>query len=214
MLKTNLTEESKSEGLLASQWLRHLSECLSTTRARIGGRDSDLDSAMEELMRLFQNLRETNGTAWWVGNGGSSALCSHLSQDVLNKLNVRSMNFADTALVTCMANDFGYEEVYARPLRTLAESKDMLIAISSSGNSENILECVRVANEKNMKVVSLSGFHMSNKLWGMRADVSFYLPSSLYGITEVGHEALLHSSIEALWLREKAAKEVETATQH
>ena len=73
-----------------------------------------------------------------------------------------------------------------------------LIAISSSGNSENILSCVNVAKQKGVQVVALSGMHENNKLWN--GNISFFVSSDLYGIVEVNHEAILHGIIDVLWL--------------
>ena len=113
------------------------------------------------------------------------------------------MILADAPLLTCMANDFGYAEIYERPLRTLTKKGDMLIAVSSSGNSENILRYARLAREREMKLVTLSAFAEDNPLWQAEADVSFHLPTRLYGHAEVGHEALLHAVLETMMLREQ-----------
>lgn len=186
-------------------WLKSLSESLERTQCKKNGETLTLTDGLEALIRELERVRADNKRLWWVGNGGSNALCSHLSQDALNKLKIKSMNFSDPSLITCMANDFGYPNVYARPLSTLAESGDLLIAVSSSGNSQNIIECVKLANERGMRVVTVSGFSQTNTLYNSESNLSFYLPASLYGITEVGHEALLHSAIESLWMREQAA---------
>ncbi|MBN8555173.1 MAG: SIS domain-containing protein [Deltaproteobacteria bacterium] len=188
------------------EWLSNLSDRLQSTQARIDGQNVSLDEGLEKIIEVFISLRARNGALWWVGNGGSNGLCQHLSQDVLNKLKIRSLSFAETPLITCMANDFGYKEVYSRPLTTLAQPGDALIAISSSGKSENILNCVELAHQKNMSLITLSGFNSDNPLWNKKSDVSFYISSNLYGLVEVGHEAILHSAIESLWLRETQSK--------
>ncbi len=151
---------------------------------------------------LIKKTIESGASVWWVGNGGSAAISSHLSQDMLNKLGARSFYLGDSSLMTCMANDFGYENVYAKPLEKLVNSKDLLIAISSSGNSKNIIRCVELARRKGMNVIALSGFKETNTLWNIEVNVSFFVSADLYGIVEVSHEAILHSVIESLWQEE------------
>ncbi len=183
------------------QWISVLSESIRESRGQINGKEVPVDKAMARTADILAAAGKEKASVFWVGNGGSSAICSHLSQDIMNKLKVKSFYCGDTSLMTCMANDFGYENVYARPLELLAGKNDILMAISSSGNSENIISSVRTAREKGMKVVSLSGMKADNKLWNSNSDVSFLVLSDLYGIVEVSHEAILHGIIETLWLK-------------
>jgi D-sedoheptulose 7-phosphate isomerase len=185
------------------KWLETLGTIAAATKCRVDGHDSVLSAGYERIAELFRATRERQGTIWWVGNGGSCAICSHLAQDALNKLAVRSQVLSDPSLMTCMANDFGYAEVYARPLRRLARPGDCLVAISSSGNSQNIVNCADYALEAGLGLVTLSAFDEDNKLWNHKSDVALYLPLSLYGLAEVGHEALLHAAIECQYLAEK-----------
>lgn len=192
--------DQKSESPI--QWLKQLNEVLQSTKCKVRGKEATLTEALAAVQEIFVQTRARNSGVWWVGNGGSSALCSHLSQDMLNKLKLRSMVFSDAPMLTCMANDFGYENIYARPLETLAATGDLLIAVSSSGQSKNILNCVDLAAQKKMPSITLSAFKPDNPLWMRPSDVSVYLPCSLYGQVEVGHEALLHSAIETLYFKE------------
>lgn len=184
-------------------WLETLGTIGGVTKCRVGGRDVPLADGYARIGELFSATRAGQGTIWWVGNGGSCAICSHLAQDALNKLAVRSQVLSDPSLMTCMANDFGYAEVYARPLRRLARPGDCLVAISSSGNSQNIVNCADFALEAGMGLITLSAFGEDNKLWNHMSDVALFLPMSLYGLAEVGHEALLHAAIECQFLAEK-----------
>ncbi len=86
----------------------------------------------------------------------------------------------------------------------MSKKEDLLIAISSSGNSPNILSCVEMATHKKMNTISCSGFSDSNRLWNAAAQVSFFIDANLYGIVEVSHEAILHSIIESLFLQESS----------
>ncbi|MFH2060672.1 MAG: SIS domain-containing protein [Pseudomonadota bacterium] len=182
-------------------WLRQLSVVLDKTKSKVGRAEASFDVASKEVMALLKTSITGKRSVFWVGNGGSASICAHLSQDMMNKLNIKSLYFGETSLLTCMANDFGYEQVYAKPLKQFVQKEDILIAISSSGNSDNILNCVKIAQDTGMKIITLSGMREDNKLWNSQSDVSFFLSSDLYGIVEVGHEALLHGMIETLWLQ-------------
>jgi D-sedoheptulose 7-phosphate isomerase len=181
-------------------WLNELNNAVLSTKCRINLQEEPLDRAIETVTCMFERAESENASIFWAGNGGSAAICSHLSQDVLNRLGIRSIYMGDSALMSCMANDFGYENVYSRPLERFMRRNDILIAISSSGNSENIVSCVEVAGQKGVHVITLSGMKDDNRLFNSRCRVSFLIESELYGIVETGHEALLHAIIETAWL--------------
>lgn len=183
-----------------SLWLEDFHTAVHKSLARKKGNTVSLAQGMNELTNLLLKIHFDNASVWWVGNGGSSAICSHLAQDILNKLQTKSIFCNDTALLTCMANDLGYENMYQKPLSLLMKKGDLLIAISSSGNSANILNAAELAREKQVHLVTLSGFESNNILWNMPADIAFYTPSNLYGIVELTHETLLHAVIETLYL--------------
>jgi D-sedoheptulose 7-phosphate isomerase len=185
----------------AKAWMEKLHDVLLDAQCRMTGQSVTLDHGLVELAELFETIKGREANVWWVGNGGSSALCSHLAQDLLNKLRIRSLALTDASLLTCMANDNGYSQIYAWPLKILARPGDLLIAVSSSGKSDNILACARMAIQNQMQLVTLSGFDSNNPLWDIPAAISFYLPSNLYGHVEIGHEALIHSVIEIAWLK-------------
>ncbi len=182
-------------------WLNQYKNLFDSIACLVKNRPVSLESAFEIVDALFKEINNHSSAIWWIGNGGSAAICSHLSHDVLNKLRIRSQALTDAALLTCMANDHGYPNVYAKPLEVLTKEGDLLIAISSSGRSENILRCAKYAINNKMKLITLSGFDIQNPLWNHPADVSFHIPSKLYGQVELGHEALLHAVIETAWLR-------------
>ncbi len=126
-----------------------------------------------------------------VGNGGSAAIAAHLQNDLCKAVGVRALCFGDLSLVTAVANDHGYECVYERAVRQWGEDSDLLIALSSSGNSENILRAVRAAEESGCTVVTLSGFSEENRLRRM-GWVNFYVPAEEYGLVESVHAVLSH----------------------
>ena len=94
-------------------------------------------------------------------------------------------------MLTCIANDYGYENVFSQPLDTLIDENDVLIAVSSSGNSMNIVNACQKAKEKGAIVLSFSGFKSDNKL-RTQGDYNFWLNDMHYGRVEIGHSLLIH----------------------
>jgi D-sedoheptulose 7-phosphate isomerase len=131
----------------------------------------------------------------FIGNGGSAAIAGHMAIDFSKNGEMPAMCFNDGAALTCLGNDFGYEEVFAQQLRFHARRGDVLVAISSSGKSENILRAVHVAQQIGCSVITLSGFAPDNPLRSL-GEVNFYVALSDYGLVEVAHTALIHAVVE------------------
>lgn len=156
-----------------------------------------IDQGVNVAIDLVATVKNAGHKVLWVGNGGSAAIASHSAADYFRTGNIKTQCFSDASLLTCMGNDFGYPEVFARPIGVYAESGDVLVAISSSGQSVNILNAVDRAKEKGCKVISLSGFKADNPLRA-RGDLNFYVPSIDYGYIELAHGILCHSFLDLL----------------
>ena len=111
------------------QWLRAFAELLDQSACRCHGAEASLEQGLDALIQIWAEQRRADRSVYWIGNGGSAALVSHLAQDLLNKGKVRSRTFNDAPLITCMSNDYGYREVFKRPLLTLAREGDALMAV-------------------------------------------------------------------------------------
>ncbi|MBI5100340.1 MAG: SIS domain-containing protein [Nitrospirae bacterium] len=133
----------------------------------------------------------------FIGNGGSAAISSHMSVDFWKNGGMRAVAFNDSSLLTCLGNDYGYRHVFEKPVEMFADGGDILIAISSSGRSENILLGVAAARKKGCAVITLSGFDRDNPLSSM-GDINFYVPSSAYGPVEVLHHSICHCILDAI----------------
>lgn len=138
----------------------------------------------------------------FIGNGGSAAIASHLAVDYWKNGGMRAIAFNDSSLLTCIGNDFGYPHVFAKPVEMFADPGDILVAISSSGRSENILLAVNAAREKSCKVITMSGFLNDNPL-RLAGDLNFYVPSDSYGSVEIVHLALCHSILDTIMNRQQ-----------
>lgn len=149
-----------------------------------------------EAFRVVQAKRGTGFRFFFIGNGGSAAIASHMAADWQKAGRIPAIAFNDASAVTALANDCGYDVVFADQLRMHAGSGDVLVAISSSGRSPNIHEAIDVARDHGMKIITLSGFDADNPLRSA-GDVNFYVPSLRYGVVETAHLAILHSLLDA-----------------
>ena len=129
-----------------------------------------------------------------IGNGGSAAIASHIAQDYTNLGKKTAICFNDAAAMSCTANDYGWDQVFAQQLKFHAQVGDVLVAISSSGRSQNILNAVTAAHAMGLEVVTVSGFDKDNPLRSMGI-VNHWIDSHSYGIVELTSEAILHSMI-------------------
>jgi D-sedoheptulose 7-phosphate isomerase len=159
------------------------------------GEQLDRAEAYERALRLAMEATDRGCKLMFVGNGGSAAIASHMAIDFTKNGGMPAVCFNDGAALTCMGNDFGYEEVFAGQLRSHARKGDVLIAISSSGRSENILRAVAVARSRGCAVITMSGFKPGNPLRAL-GDVNFHLGSCEYGLVEVAHTAMIHALVD------------------
>lgn len=184
-----------------SDYLKSFEKVLSATKSSLrNGAEIDLDSCFQQVHELLQRTRELGNRVYLVGNGGSSGIVSHGAVDFLNACGFKAHAITDNSLLTCIANDYGYENVFSQPFATLLDKDDVVVAISSSGNSMNIVNACKMANSKGAKVIGLSGFKADNKLRS-EGDFNFWLDDSHYGRVEIGHSLLLHYITDNLGIK-------------
>lgn len=167
-------------------------ECTGAT-----GRTIDFPSAIGIACARIRALSSEDCKLMFIGNGGSAAISSHMATDFGRNGGIRALAFNDGVLLTCMGNDFGYEQVFAKPVELFAAKGDCLVAVSSSGQSKNILNAVKAARAKDCGVITLSGFKKDNPLRAA-GDINFYVPVEHYGYVEVIHQYICHAMIDNL----------------
>lgn len=165
------------------------------------GRKYDVDKGTDCLMDLFSSHKKNQSNVFFIGNGGSSAIASHMTADFMKNGGMNTYSLYDNALTTCMGNDYGYEYVFSRPLEFLIREGDLLVAISSSGNSANIANAIRVAKEKKAEVLTLTGFEENNQAKQM-GDYNLYVPCMEYGIVESIHNLILQEIVDIIMKRD------------
>ena len=143
--------------------------------------DSAIDPHFAEHLQVIEQVRKTltgqisdnasllaaalvgDRSIYWCGNGGSAADCQHLAAELVgrfkkNRRPLRSVALTtDTSVLTCVGNDFGYDDIFSRQVEALGREGDVLVAISTSGNSENVLRAIRAANDAGMVSIALLG---------------------------------------------------------
>lgn len=155
----------------------------------------DPAAAFEQLITLARQTHDRGNKIMFIGNGGSAAIASHMAIDYSKNGHLRSIAFNDTSALTCLGNDVGYENVFATQIELHGCTGDLLIAISSSGRSPNILRGVEAARALGCAVVTLSGFGADNPLRRL-GDVNFYVPAGEYGFVEITHLGICHALLD------------------
>lgn len=157
------------------------------------------EMAMADLFPImiahFARMRDGDGKLLFVGNGASASIASHMALDFSKNGKVPALAFNDAASLTALSNDEGYDQVFAKQIEYFAARNDLLVAISSSGNSENIIKAVQAARAKGCGVLTLSGLGADNKLRRL-GDYNLFVPSGEYGFVEVVHGGLIHALLD------------------
>jgi D-sedoheptulose 7-phosphate isomerase len=154
---------------------------------------AELEKQMKEAVDLIKSKKRI----FFLGNGGSNSICSHMMEDFGKMGRFRTFAFSDPALITCYANDYGYEKAMEEWLKLHMDADDLLIAISSSGNSMNIRNAAGFATSIGADVITLSGFKPENALRNM-GKINFYLDADSYGIVESYHAVILHIILDTI----------------
>lgn len=159
------------------------------------GSTMPVKEALSRVVEMIQTVDKNRKKIVLVGNGGSAAIASHIAVDLWKNGGIRATAFNDSSLLTCVANDYSYADVFAKPIEMFCDKGDVVIAISSSGKSPNIHNAVSAAENIGCEVVTLSGFKADNQLRS-RGEINFYLASDSYGVVEVGHLLLIHAIVD------------------
>jgi D-sedoheptulose 7-phosphate isomerase len=163
-----------------------------TQVSNVRNQTGDLEAEIKSLCGRLAKLKTDRQNLYIVGNGGSAGVAAHAVTDFFNVAKIRATTLHESSLLTCMANDFGYEYALARMLGQLLNPGDMVVAISSSGNSMNMRNAAMISREKGAFLVTLTGFASDNPLRSL-GDINIWLDSCDYGFVEVGHQFILHN---------------------
>ena len=153
--------------------------------------NSDIVTKIISARDVIVGARKNNNKIMIFGNGGSAAIASHVSVDLTKNANVRSTNYNEADLITCFANDYGYERWIEKAVDFYADQNDVLILISSSGKSKNMINaCKSARNKKILKIITFTGHDKDNPLSKL-GDINFWINSKAYNFVENTHQVWL-----------------------
>jgi D-sedoheptulose 7-phosphate isomerase len=170
-----------------SQYFETISQCIESI-------DSD---QLEQAAAMVWAAHQSGKKIILVGNGGSAAMASHVAVDFTKAAGIRAINFNEADLITCFANDYGYEHWVAKALDAYADLGDLVILISSSGKSPNIVKGAEKAKNMGLSVITVSGF-LSDNILRKLGDLNLWVDSSEYNIVEMSHHVWLVAIIDYL----------------
>jgi D-sedoheptulose 7-phosphate isomerase len=157
----------------------------------------EIPALLHRLEARIAAARAAGGKILLAGNGASASIASHLATDFSKQGGVRAMAFNDANLITALGNDCGYENWIAKALDYYADPQDIVILISSSGKSPNVVKAAQRGKELGLYVAAFTGFAKDNPL-GAMADINLWADSRAYNIVECTHMIWLAAVIDLL----------------
>ncbi len=177
----------KDESRFFQNYFTRISSCVETFRDSV----NDFNAGVE----LLHLTKSKGGKVIVVGNGGSASIASHVSVDLTKAAAFRALNFNEAALITCFGNDYGYECWVERAIEAYADPKDLVVFISSSGQSPNIINGAKCARTMGLKTLTFSGFSSENMLRTL-GDVNYWADSKDYNVVEMTHHIWLLALVD------------------
>ena len=150
---------------------------------------------IEQSVQLIQRSIHNKSKVYIVGNGGSASIASHVSVDFAKVARVPSSTFNNSNLITCFANDYGYENWVVEAIKAYTNINDLIILISSSGTSKNIVNAAQYCKDNNIDLITLSGFTKDNPLSKL-GNVNFHIESTEYNYIEMSHHIILLALVD------------------
>ena len=144
------------------------------------------DKNFSKLIRILLKIKKNKNKIIFAGNGGSAAISSHSSVDFTKNCKIRSINFNEADLITCFANDYGYENWLKEALNFYADKNDLVVLFSSSGKSKNMVNAAQFCKKRKLKLITFTGFDKYNPLKKF-GQINFWVNSRSYNIIEMTH---------------------------
>ena len=140
----------------------------------------------EMLIKFLKEIKKNKKKVMIMGNGASASIANHFATDLTKIAGIRTINFNESNLITCLSNDYGYENWLKKAIEFYGDKGDLIIAVSSSGKSKNIINAARYGNIKKIKTITFSGFNKSNPLRKI-GNINFWVNSKKYNEVELVH---------------------------
>ena len=173
-------------------WLKKYFE-----RYRVSLFETNVNKELIKLKEICIKAKKANSKLMLSGNGASSSIASHAANDFTKQAKIKAVCFTDSSLITAYANDYGYENWLAKAIESYYSEGDIVILISSSGSSKNVVNAAIKAKNLGLKVITFSGFSIENQLKQI-GDVNFWVPSQAYNIIENTHSIWVTTVIDMI----------------
>lgn len=161
------------------------------------GEQYKYEEGLEHIVSIIRKCKAKQKTLYICGNGGSAGIAQHMTADFMKNGGLRTYCMYGQSTITCISNDLTYEYVFCKQLEMLANEEDLLIAISSSGESENIIKAINVMKSLGGKVITFTGFKSQNRIRQM-GDFNVYVPVEHYGMVESIHNLILQQVVDII----------------
>ncbi|MEM6603040.1 MAG: SIS domain-containing protein [Pseudomonadota bacterium] len=175
--------------------------------------NTSIHSVIEDFAKTALSVKSHNKKMIFAGNGASASIAEHGAVDFTKQTGVRGITFHDPNLITCFANDFGYDNWLAKAIEHYCDSGDAVVLISVSGRSLSVVNAAKYARDHNMSVIAFTGRDHDNPL-ALLADINFHVPSHAYNIVENIHGMWMTAAIDLIIgesVYETRAKDVQCA---
>ena len=152
--------------------------------------DNDISDSVIAMKKMLMQTCDKGNKVLIAGNGGSAAMASHVSVDLTKQAGIRTVNFNEADLITCFANDYGYENWVKKAIEFYGDKGDVAILISSSGSSPNMINAALQAKNMRIPVITMTGFEQDNPLRQF-GELNFWVDSRAYNVIENIHQIWL-----------------------
>ena len=156
-----------------------------------------LNEKLLELKNILVEVNKNKKKTIIAGNGGSAAIAGHCAVDLTKNAGIRAINFNEADLITCLSNDYGYADWVSKAIEMYGDAGDLVILISSSGRSKNMLNAAKIAKQLEIYVVTFTGFTVDNPLKNA-GELNFWIDSKAYNIIEMTHQIWLLAVCDAI----------------
>jgi len=166
------------------------------------GNELPVDDGFAQWVEITLAAKKSRNVVYLVGNGASASMASHFAADLAKNGRMHTQTLTDSGILTAIGNDISFDDVFSFPLSIRGNEGDVLITISSSGNSPNVVKAIAMAKSVGMKVITVSGLKEDNAS-RKSGHLNFYLPATTYGYVEATHGVLLHHWMDFMELHKE-----------
>lgn len=159
--------------------------------------DSAVIDNLVKIKSIFQNISKKGGKVILAGNGGSATMASHVAVDITKNAGIRAVTFNEYDLITTLANDYGYENWISKAIALYHNPGDIVVLISASGQSQNVLNAATKSKQLGLPVITFSGFKSSNPLRKL-GNLNLWVDSKIYNIVEMTHHIWLLAIVDMI----------------